>query len=216
MIGPAVLHHLEAFHVQSLDLGTLVSDSTRSLEAACVQIFTEARRHKPSIVYIPSLLAWSAAVSDAVRATVSGLLEAIEPSDPILLLAVVEGEFRDLPADVRAWFGFLRTNRIVLDAPSPEQRRAFFDDLLAAVQRPPDAYPDGMPKRRRVLPELAKAPPPKPRELTEAELARQMQHDARIREYLKFNLAPVLTELRKRYKKFVKPIGVRRCCRWSG
>jgi ATPase family AAA domain-containing protein 2 len=28
-IGMAALHHLEGFHVQNLDLGTLLSDSTR-------------------------------------------------------------------------------------------------------------------------------------------------------------------------------------------
>ncbi len=28
-LGPAALHHLEGFHVQSLDLGSLLSDSTR-------------------------------------------------------------------------------------------------------------------------------------------------------------------------------------------
>jgi len=28
-LGPAILHHLEGFHVQSLDLGSLYSDSTR-------------------------------------------------------------------------------------------------------------------------------------------------------------------------------------------
>lgn len=28
-LGPAILHHLEGFHVQSLDLGNLLGDSTR-------------------------------------------------------------------------------------------------------------------------------------------------------------------------------------------
>jgi SpoVK/Ycf46/Vps4 family AAA+-type ATPase len=28
-VGPAALHYLDTFHVQSLDLGTLLSDSTR-------------------------------------------------------------------------------------------------------------------------------------------------------------------------------------------
>lgn len=28
-VGPAVLHHLEGHHVQSLELGSLMSDSTR-------------------------------------------------------------------------------------------------------------------------------------------------------------------------------------------
>lgn len=28
-VGPAALHHLEGYHVQSLELGTLMSDSSR-------------------------------------------------------------------------------------------------------------------------------------------------------------------------------------------
>jgi hypothetical protein len=28
-VGPAALHHLEGYHVQSLELGSLMSDSTR-------------------------------------------------------------------------------------------------------------------------------------------------------------------------------------------
>ena len=28
-LGPAILHHLEGFHVQSFDLGTLLADSSR-------------------------------------------------------------------------------------------------------------------------------------------------------------------------------------------
>lgn len=28
-LGPAILHHLEGFHVQSFDLATLMGDSTR-------------------------------------------------------------------------------------------------------------------------------------------------------------------------------------------
>lgn len=28
-LGPAILHHLEGFHVQNFDLGILLSDSTR-------------------------------------------------------------------------------------------------------------------------------------------------------------------------------------------
>ena len=116
-VGAAILHHLEGFHVQSLDLATLVSDSGRTMEAACVQLFVEAKRHKPSILFIPSLLTWVQTVNDTVRMTIKGLLEGLEPSDPILLLAVVDGPLSDLPSDVRAWFGFGKGNRITMTAP---------------------------------------------------------------------------------------------------
>jgi hypothetical protein len=52
-IGTAALHHLEGYHVQNLDLGTLLSDSTRvSLHVAVAElIFTippfPVRRAKP-------------------------------------------------------------------------------------------------------------------------------------------------------------------------
>lgn len=116
-IGAAILHHLEGYHVQSLDLATLVSDSSRTMEAACVQLFVEAKRHKPSILFIPGLLTWVQTVNDTVRMTIKGLLEGLEPSDPILLLAVVDGPLSDLPSDVRSWFGFGKGNRVVMTAP---------------------------------------------------------------------------------------------------
>lgn len=64
-----------------------------------------------------------------------------------------------------------------------------------------------MPRKKRVLEELPIAPPLPPREPSAAELEAQAQSDARIREYLKFRLGPVIAELRKRNKKFCKPIG---------
>lgn len=67
-----------------------------------------------------------------------------------------------------------------------------------------------MPRKKRVLEDLPKAPPLPPRQPTAAELEQQLQHDIRIREHLKFRLNPVLLELKKRYKKFCKPIGVSR------
>ncbi|THH02226.1 hypothetical protein EW026_g610 [Hermanssonia centrifuga] len=58
---PRVVLHgaIESFHVQSLDLANLMSDSTRvrtTTEAAIVQLFVEAKRHQPSVIYIPSLV----------------------------------------------------------------------------------------------------------------------------------------------------------------
>lgn len=64
-----------------------------------------------------------------------------------------------------------------------------------------------MPRKKRILEELPIAAPLPPREPSAAELEAQAQNDARIREYLKFRLGPVIAELRKRNKKFCKPIG---------
>lgn len=89
----------------------------QSPEAAIVQIFTEAKRHKPSIIYIPALAGWADAVGESSKNTIKGLLDSLDPSDPILLMAVAEVPFADISSDVRSWFGFLRNNRVALAPP---------------------------------------------------------------------------------------------------
>lgn len=45
------------------------------------------------------------------------MLDSMDPSDPILLLAVVDGSYKDVPTDLKSWFGFMKSNRITLEAP---------------------------------------------------------------------------------------------------
>ncbi|PCH41735.1 AAA-domain-containing protein [Wolfiporia cocos MD-104 SS10] len=203
-VAAAALHHLEGYHVQSLDLGNLMSDSTRTPEAAIVQLFVEAKRHQPSVVYIPSLLGWCAAVSETSRTTVRAMLDTLSPTDPVLLLAVVDGPFSSLPRDVRTWFGPTRDNRVELTFPTVPQREGFFEGLLKDVRRPPNHFPDGVKRRKRVLEELPKAPPLEPRQPTAAELALQEEHDQRVITILKFRLGPILQELKRKFKRFTK------------
>jgi hypothetical protein len=80
--------------------------------------------------------------------------------------------------------------------------------VLAGIQRPPNEFPDAMPKRRRVLAELPIAPPPPPKVATPAEIAALEQKDQRDLEYLKWRLGPVLNELKKRYKRFCRDLYV--------
>lgn len=44
-VAAAALHHLEGFHVQTLDIANLMSDSTRvsTLHVACTEVFAEMR-----------------------------------------------------------------------------------------------------------------------------------------------------------------------------
>lgn len=79
-----------------------------------MQLFVEAKRHKPSVLYIPSLAQWSATMSEVARSTVKSLLDSLAPSDPVLLLAVVDGKLETLPKDVKAWFGYSKQNRVAL------------------------------------------------------------------------------------------------------
>ncbi|KAE8232962.1 hypothetical protein CF326_g2005 [Tilletia indica] len=204
IVGAAILHHLEGYHIQPLDIATLLGDSSRSPEAAVIQIFQEAKRHKPSVMYIPSLIHWANSVPEGVRTTLKSLLDSLAPSDPVMLLAVAEEPIAHLRRDVRSWFGFLPSNKYQISRPTTAQRRAFFSDLLYHASRPPTEFPDGVPRRKRILEVLPVAPPKKPKEPTKAELDQMQNQDERTLEHLKFRLSPVLAELRKKFKRFCR------------
>jgi SpoVK/Ycf46/Vps4 family AAA+-type ATPase len=210
-VGAAALHHLEGYHIQSLELGALMSDSTRSVEAAIVQLFVEAKRHQPSVIYIPSLVGWCAAVQETSRSTVRAMLDTLSPTDPILLLAIVDGDFASLPRDVKSWFGSTKGNRVAVTAPSREKRTGFFEGLIKDVCRAPNLYADGMERKKRVLEVLPIAPPLEPKQPTAAELAVQEANDQRTIALLKYRLGPTLTDLKRKFKRFTKRVSVSRC-----
>ena len=178
-------------------------------EASVIQLFIEAKRNKPSVIYIPALLGWCSAVSETTRATVRSMLDSLAPTDAILLLAVLEGgSFASLPRDVRAWFGTSRETRVSLSASTSAERRAFFKELMEYVEKKPTEFPDAVKKRRRVLEELPIAPPLPPRKPSEAELKLQADNDLRTKALLKYRLGPILTELKKKFKRFAKSAAV--------
>lgn len=137
------------------------------------------------------------------------MLDTLAPTDPVLLLAIIDGQFKDLPRDVRAWFGPSKENRVELTAPTHELREKFFVGLLQDVRRPPNQFLDGIKRKKRVLEDLPIAPPLEPRKPTAAETAAQEQNDNRVITLLKFRLGPILTELKRKYKRFTKRATVR-------
>lgn len=132
------------------------------------------------------------------------MLDTLQPTDPVLLLAVVDGKFAQLPKDVKAWFGGGKDNRVLLHSPTPNQRREFFDGLIKDIERPPNNFADGMERRKRILEELPIAPPLEPRKPTAAELALQAENDEKTITLLKYRLGPILTELKRKFKRFTK------------
>ncbi|XP_036290606.1 ATPase family AAA domain-containing protein 2B isoform X6 [Pipistrellus kuhlii] len=99
-LAPALLHTLEKFSVHRLDLPALYSVSAKTPEESCAQIFREARRTVPSIVYMPHIGDWWEAVSETVRATFLTLLQDIPSFSPIFLLSTSETMYSELPEEV--------------------------------------------------------------------------------------------------------------------
>lgn len=89
------------------------------MEQVIVGLFTEVRRHKPSVIYIPNIEAWYATLHGTIAlVTFQTMLRSIPPTDPILVLATAECEKGDLPKDLaRDFFGFSRKNRMAIPRP---------------------------------------------------------------------------------------------------
>ena len=64
------------------------------------QIFREARRTSPSILYLPHIQDWWDVIGDTLRATFLTLLHDLEPSAPTLLIATCEVHHGDLSEQV--------------------------------------------------------------------------------------------------------------------
>ncbi|KAI1867014.1 hypothetical protein JX265_007590 [Neoarthrinium moseri] len=56
-LASSILHYLEGVHVQNFDLPTILGDQ-RSAEQVLVGLFTEVKRQKPSVIFIPNVDTW--------------------------------------------------------------------------------------------------------------------------------------------------------------
>jgi hypothetical protein len=86
------------------------------------------------------------------------MLDPLAPTDPVLVLAIVDGPFSSLPRDIRSWFGMTRENRLTLPSPTEAQREAFFSSIIAEIHQPPNQFADGIKRRKRILEELQLRP----------------------------------------------------------
>ncbi|KAG9066437.1 ATPase AAA domain-containing protein 2B [Linnemannia hyalina] len=208
-LGPALLHHLEGCTVQQFDLAALMSESSRTPEAACVQFFIEVKRHAPSVIYIPHIDVWWTVMSDAVKATFSNLLEDLNPEDRILFLATSETPLKDLPVTVRRWFVSSVKGRVELSKPDRSSREAFFETLVVDLARPPTDFQlqSSTPTTTTIEP-LKKAPPPQPRVPTTEEKKLLKEHDQYVLRELRISLRSIVEELFKerRFKPFFRPV----------
>ncbi|POS83356.1 hypothetical protein EPUL_005780 [Erysiphe pulchra] len=206
-LGGAILNHFEGLHVQSFDLATLYSDSNRSPEAALVQLFSEVKRHKPSVIYLPSIETWYHTLSDTAVTTFLGLLRSIPPTDPILVLGITETSQKNISHDiVHDLFGISKQNRFNISRPSRSSRHAFFSTIGEYVKKSPRDYPDPLNRKKRKLEELELAPPPATRIPTREEIKMQKKKDHHLLNLLKVAIQPIMEQIQKKYKKFRSPV----------
>jgi SpoVK/Ycf46/Vps4 family AAA+-type ATPase len=84
-----------------------------------VSCFTEVKRHKPAVIYIPAIDGWWQAVSGPAITTFKTMLRTIPPADPVLLLGTSETEISDLdPELLREFFGYSKKNRTMVQRPN--------------------------------------------------------------------------------------------------
>ncbi|XP_076864489.1 ATPase family AAA domain-containing protein 2-like [Brachyhypopomus gauderio] len=207
-LGPAVLHALEKFPSHTLDIAVLFGVSSMSPEEACAQVFMEARRTCPSILYLPDAQQWWEIASCSLRGTFLRLLEEIPSFSAILLLATTSSSHDHLDEELQALFRVEYGEVFHVRRPTWQERKGFFEDLiLNQAAKAPPSKKKALIQAMEVLP---LAPPPPPHQMTEQELLRlEEQEEDTLRE-LRLFLRDVTGRLSqdRRFKAFTKPVDV--------
>ena len=210
-LGGAILHKYERLHVQSFDLATIYNDATRTPEAAVVQLFNEVRRHKPSVIYIPNVNTWYETVGRSVTKVFSGLLRSLPPTEPVLVLGIMEMETdNDKPDEnmLRELFGFSTKNQYMIERPEEAARRDFFSKIITMIETPPSALPEDEGRRRkRQLAQLQVAPAPAQQiGPSKTDLKAQKRQDMQTLNMIKIQIQPIMDHIKNKYKKFRHPV----------
>uniref|UniRef100_A0A4W6DZX0 ATPase family AAA domain-containing protein 2 n=1 Tax=Lates calcarifer TaxID=8187 RepID=A0A4W6DZX0_LATCA len=202
-LAPALLHHLDKLPVHRLDLPTLYSVSAKTPEESCAQVFREACRSMPSVVFMPHISEWWETVGDTVKSTFLTLLQDVPSFSPVLILATAEIHYSQLSEEVRSIFQRTYGEVVTLCPPGEEDRRNFFSDLLLvqAARAPP---------RLRNTEVLSVAEDPGPRVLSAEEQRRLVEQEENTLRELRLFLRDVTKRLAtdKRFNIFSKPVDI--------
>ncbi|KAJ3072638.1 ATPase AAA domain-containing protein 2 [Podochytrium sp. JEL0797] len=198
LLGPAALERLDAnkVYIQSLDLSTLLSDSSRTPDAALIQLLHEMKRHRPAVLYIPDMDLWWEALPDSAKCVFCGLLDR-EVGNPVMVLGTCEQEVEGVQVELRRWMegrlggvsGIEGWKRVV-SVGCPDE-----DDSTALTPVP----------RRTPLPRAATPPP---RSLTPKEVTALFDHDASLRRQLRIELRFIINDIKRnrRFNEFHRPV----------
>lgn len=182
----------------------------QSPEAAVVQLFEEVKRHKPSVIYIQNVDIWYKTLGESVVKTFTGILRSLPPTDPVLLLGILELAPRDEPNKdmLRDLFGYSSKNQYNLPRPEESARREYFQSVADFMRSSPMMFPEAGPRKKRKLVELAEAPVAKPAFTgpTKEEIKAQKKQDRHTLNMLKLQIQQVMDQIKLKYKKFRTPV----------
>ncbi|CAI4063048.1 hypothetical protein SKDZ_07G5080 [Saccharomyces kudriavzevii ZP591] len=216
-VGAAILNYLEDFNIQNLDLASLVSESSRTIEAAVVQSFMEAKKRQPSVVFIPNLDIWINTIPENVVLILSGLFRSLQSNEKVLLLCLAENlDISEVENGILSDFDFGK-NFFQLNKPSIENIKEYFSNLIELLRTKPSNIPTKR-KRSKPLPELPKVvssstptnfdengEPLSKEELLRRKLKSFQHQDMRLKNVLKIKLSGLMDLFKNRYKRFRKP-----------
>ncbi|XP_050294665.1 ATPase family AAA domain-containing protein 2-like isoform X2 [Anthonomus grandis grandis] len=204
-IAPALLFKMEHIHSYVLDLATTFKEPGRTAEEACIQVFTEAKRSVPSIIYIPTIDGWWDMVSDTVRAIFLTQVQEIDFNIPILFLATANVLYDDLPDQLQEVFSPHRKEILEIRPPNAETRRLFFKGLLIDTSLKP---PRQQRERPKTPPPLPRAPTPPPAPLSEEQAQKIYETEEHTLRELRIFLRDMCKKLanNKLFFMFTKPV----------
>ncbi|XP_051246573.1 ATPase family AAA domain-containing protein 2-like isoform X2 [Dicentrarchus labrax] len=207
-LAPAVLHALERFTVHSLDSAVLFGVSSTSPEEACAQVFCEAKRTSPSILFIPHIQQWWETAGPSLRASFFSLLGSIPSFSPILLLATCSIPHQQLDPEIQSLFREEYGEVYTVSVPTRQERTDFFQDLI--LNQAAEAPPSNSKTLTQAMEILPVAPPPPPRQLSEQERRHLEEQEEDVLRELRLFLRNVTERLAldRRFKAFTKPVDI--------
>ncbi|KAI1376830.1 AAA-domain-containing protein [Hypoxylon crocopeplum] len=204
-ISAAILHHLEGVHVQNFDIANILGDPLPA-EQVLFGLFAEARRQKPSVIFIPHVDMWYDTLRGTALTAFMSMLRTIQPTDSIMVVGTAETGLEHISSDLkRDLFGLSNTNFVEIARPVKENRQEYFSRILSHIRRFPKDFPDPVNRKKRVLEDLPVAPPPPPKELTKEEIIAESRQYRRLLNLLKNHLQPILDQIKRKYKSFRSP-----------
>lgn len=206
-VAPALLHCMEHIPVYTIDLGIMYEVSARSPEETVCQVFQEARRNPPSIIYLPRLGQWWDLVPQTVQSVFLMQILKLDMHCPILLMATSDVKLEQVSAEVSNMFSVYRDEVFTMSNPSKKEREAFFYPLLLESTVIPPKSPQLTEDNWEELPE---APPPEPAKLTEEELEKLYDKEEHTLRELRIFLREVCAKLARNrlFFMFTKPVDV--------
>lgn len=207
-LAPALLQYMEHIHAHSLDMAALHRLSGITPEEACIQVFQEAKRTVPSVIYIPRLNSFWELANKTVQAIFVSQVTNMDPNLPILILATSDVTYSALDIQVQCLFSKYRYELFHLTNSSTCTRTAFFRPLI--VEASLRAARTSRRIRMQTPPPLPRAPTPPPPQLSPGAAQRIFEAEERTLSELRIFLRDICKKLanNRLFFIFTKPVDI--------